>query len=171
MLCYDDASEAAARASFELHTWATVVRIQTTVLLENVMYASWLEANASTWETLDYVGTISWRAKEKIKGDLNIAALIDKLNSSKQTKLGLPDVVPFALIAFEFTRTKCMLGETVTHHPNFIEAWVVLLAKMGVNAQAAVCRDVPYWTCNYWIARPAAMRAYIETSGTAATTF
>ncbi|NDE18063.1 hypothetical protein EBZ80_24405 [bacterium] len=45
-------------------------------------------------------------------------------------------------------------------HPHFAALWTAILGRMGFTAEQALDRRIPFFACNYWIARPTLFLAY-----------
>lgn len=152
VLAYDAASEQEAQARFGGHEWARVVRLPDdsaqNKYMEGAAFLSVLPARRAEWQDADFVGTLSWKAHQKI----GIPGRFDKLCADVQTA----DVV--ALLP----STEHMLMQAVRCHPRFLEVWVPLLQKMGYAASDVVSIRLPSMYCNYWLAKPAWMDKFLS---------
>lgn len=147
VLCYDDETELKARQGYGSFAWATIVRIESTPILENVMYARVLEERRAEWVDCDYVGTLSWKALQKIKPiEMDIIAM--------RLMLEKPDLVVFAA-----SKTN-LVGQAQTHHPRFKSLWIDWLGQLGYAPEVACDSSVLAFFYNYWMATPAWMTRY-----------
>ena len=62
VLCFDDHSQEQAIVYFNDYEWATILRIPTTMYMENWMFSTWFPQHVHEWRNCDYVGTLSWKA-------------------------------------------------------------------------------------------------------------
>jgi hypothetical protein len=113
------------------------------------MYSSWLLNHIDEWRECDYVGTLSWKAPQKISMP-DMEALTTYITSLK------PDVVPF----FPCHETIVEQGER--HHPLFRDLWSKLTYELGIPEDKATDPSIPLFFCNYWMATPSWMLRYIE---------
>lgn len=151
VLAYDEESTQAARAKFADCDWARVVTLPDDPVankyMEGAAFLSVLPAHRAEWQDADLVGTLSWRAHEKI----SMSQEFDKLCTEVQQA----DVV--ALLP----STEHMLMQAVRCHPRFLEVWVPLLQKMGYATRDAVSIRLPSMYCNYWLAKPEWMHKFL----------
>lgn len=152
ILCYDENTERIARNDFGHFGWAKIVYIPSTFLFENVLFDTYLPAHVDEWSDADYVGTLSWKAPQKI-GMPDIFALDALISSLQQT----PDAITFFNIS-----NKDMVKQTSEQHPKFKHLWTNWLSEMGFPPSIAQHKYIPYFVCNYWIAKPASMVKYIQ---------
>jgi hypothetical protein len=159
ILCHDDISQEKAFLEFGHHEWATVLRIETTLYLENIMYSSVLMKHKALWEDCDYVGTLAWCARQKVLiPDMDlIRSKIEPLLEAGQAC----DVVSFA------NYPKILLQDAQVNHPLFVPIWTALLTEMGYEKADILSTKIFAFYCNYWMARPSWMLAYIEFFGRA----
>lgn len=149
ILCYDDASQKKAIKRFGNQPWARILFIASTPYLESIAYLHYLPALRHEWEHVDYVGTLSYKAPEKIK--IPTTAQLEK-----HVQNSYPDVIPF------FPRPGTVLLEQGSkHHPLFVPLWIRLLLQLNVPPHLATAREVPVFFCNYWVATPTWMKRYI----------
>lgn len=151
VLAYDAASEAEARARFGSCEWARVVRLPDesphTKYMEGAAFLSVLPARRDEWKDADFVGTLSWKAHQKI-GVPDFAELCAEVRHADVVAL-LPS-------------TEHALMQAVRCHPRFLEVWVPLLQKMGYAAKDVVSIRLPSMYCNYWLAKPAWMDRFLS---------
>lgn len=133
--------------------WAEVVRLGNepplAVLREGAAYLGPIAEREPDWRDVDFVGAVSWKADLKI--GLTPRAVEDACERLGESA----DVValyPFAADLMAHT-TACL--------PRFPEAWVGCLGAMGYSASDATSPALPYFVCNYWLARPAWMASYL----------
>jgi hypothetical protein len=149
ILCYNDLTENKANESFGKYEWAKILRINSTLYLENIMYDSWLLDNKEDWENFDYVGTLSWKALTKIKLP-NMDEII------KQLEIKKPDLFPFLVGKLN------MIKRTDFYHPLFSKIWVNLLTKLNFTEDMILSNNILPFYCNYWICPPKLMLEYID---------
>lgn len=157
VLCYDEASTAAATREFAAWPWATVVTLPETEgasrFMEGAAFLGLLPERRAEWADADFVGTLSWKAGTKIG--------LDRLGGVLEGVKGTADAVAFLPSADHLMR------HSVRCHPRFLEIWVPLLEAMGFAAGEAVHIDIPCFFCNYWAATPAWMDRFLEFYGRA----
>jgi len=144
VLCYDDASEEGARERFGKHPWATILRLhddpRASKFMEGAAYLGALKERRQEWEHADYVGTVAWRATDKIR-------ILDDLDAH------LERAKPADVVAF-LPSCESLVRMAVSCHPRFLEIWTPLLQHMGYDAQDTLRHDMPNFCCNYWVASP-----------------
>lgn len=153
ILCYDDHSERIATEQFDGFVWATVLKIPSSVYLENCMYGFLLEQllkqESIPWDTYDYVGTLSWKAPSKI-------AIPDMDAVSRYLRVSDHDVVAFCFNA----STLSLVTQASMTHRAFRSIWCELLDQLGMDAEDVDTKVRPFY-CNYWIAKPSWLKKYI----------
>lgn len=151
VLAYDEASTQAARAKFADCAWARVVTLPSDPVankyMEGAAFLSVLPARREEWQDADFVGTLSWKAHEKI----GIPANFERVCAE----------VRHADVAALLPSTEHMLMQAVRCHPRFLEVWVPLLQKMGYAPKDIVSIKIPSLYCNYWLASPAWMHKFL----------
>lgn len=152
VLAYDEESTREAHARFGGYDWARVVTLPDDPVankyMEGAAFLSVLPARRAEWQDADFVGTLSWKAHQKIC----IPGHFDKLCAEMRHA----DVL--ALLP----STEHMLMQAVRCHPRFLEVWVPLLEKMGYAAKDVVSIKIPSLYCNYWLAKPAWMDKFLS---------
>jgi hypothetical protein len=148
VLCYNEETKRKALEEYGNKKQYKVLYIETTSLLENIMYDKWFLENYDEWKNFDYVGTISWKASTKI-----IMPIIERLENILETTKY--DVFPFY-------RTNHNLIEQATNwHPKFKTIWLQLFNILDISEDIALDADIPSFFCNYWITTPKLMLEYI----------
>lgn len=159
VLCYDDTSAAAAQAAYANYPWARVVTLpdnpQTNRFMEGAAFLTTLPERRAEWESADFVGTLSWKAAEKIEVSL-LDKVVNGVVASMDTQAGSTDVI--ALLP----SSEALVRQALQCHPRFLEVWVPLLMHMGHSAQDAVSTNIPSFFCNYWLARPQWTARFLE---------
>ena len=149
VLCYNKETQRIAEAEYGDKEWAKVLFIDTTALLECIMYDSWLKDHYDDWKDFDYVGTLSWKASQKIR-------LLD------MDKLGnILDVLPFDVVPFYVSNLE-LLKASNWSHPDFKKIWITIIRNLGYSEDIAVDDSIIPFYCNYWITKPDLMLKYIE---------
>jgi hypothetical protein len=151
VLCYDDHSEARARDEYGVLPWARVLRLPTTTehnkYMEGQVFLGLLESLKHEWEDADFVGTISWKASDKIDVP-DMQELCQRAMDGQAISLFfLPEVT---------------VGYSVMAHPRFLQVWVPLLTQMGYAVDDAVSPEFPLLAGNYWLTKPALMSQFCE---------
>lgn len=150
VLCYDSASEEAARREFAEYEWATVTRVPEepglSKYMEGAAYLKTLHDNRAEWLDADKVGVLSYRASSKIDVGLVRTACVE--TQEMDVLALLPSTNP-------------LLVDTMLFQPRFLEVWVPLLLHMGFSASDAVHTGIPAFFCNYWLATPAWMDKFL----------
>jgi hypothetical protein len=150
ILGYDNETFDNAKLLFGSYKWAKIVILPPTILFENYMYDTWLIENYDEWKDYDYVGTLSWRVKDKIfLPDIEKLALFLK-------KEKIYDVVPFYVID-----DKNMIDDIHRRQPNNNIILKLLFDKLGFPNDY-IKKNFIHFYCNYWIARPKIMKEYID---------
>lgn len=153
VLCFDDHSQEQATVHFGNYDWATILRIPTTMYMENWMFSTWFPQNVHEWHNCDYVGTLSWKAFQKIKPP-NMLLLKNRLFIQD------PDVFAFMPNLNRVYPT--LLSQADSHHPLFSKLWIEWLQQLGFDEVSASDPTVRAFYCNYWIAKPSWLRKYCE---------
>lgn len=148
ILCYNDETHTVAQQEYGFEPWARVLLIHSTPYMENVMFTEYFPNLEHEWRDADYVGTLSWKARTKIKFDM--PAIIEEL------ALLQPDV--FALNPGK----KQTLMKQPRIHPKFKELWIAVLNRFGVSKDIATSKQIVPFYCNYWLAKPEYLRAYMQ---------
>jgi hypothetical protein len=142
-----------ANASFGKYPWARIIQMPTTIYMENWMYFEYLDAHRDTWQSYDYVGTLSWKAPKKmIVPDMTKLQVI-----ATDTN---PDVI--ALLSYP---KKSLLEQA--SEANFECVWIEWLKQLGYDETASKNSNIPLFLCNYWMAKPEYMSKYIAFAKTA----
>lgn len=149
VLCHNQETKACAIKEYGDKEWAKIICIETTVLLENIMYDKWLLEHYEDWKDVDYVGTISWKASKKI--------LLPDMHKLAH----FLEHVPFDIIPFYMTNDK--LIEQATHyHPKFKNLWLKWLTALDIDQKIILDDETPAFFSNYWITKPNLMLKYID---------
>lgn len=148
VLCYNETSIAQAGYNFSKYPWARILPIPTThKYMEGIAYLELLGTLKHEWEDADFVGTLSYKAAEKITipdmGDLC-------------TRVAEADVI--ALLP----QIQFLVAHACQCHPRFLEVWVPLLLELGYQPADCVNASIPFFACNYWLARPRWMLRFMD---------
>jgi hypothetical protein len=149
VLYYDDITKKKAEKVYENFPWARLIFNPTTKYVETGFILDILETKEDEWKDKKYVGTISWRAYEKM--DVTDLGSINNIHEQD-----------IDLIYLYYTETyfENAFKSTDKSHPLFSTLWKNVLEKMGytdVFPQNAI-----WFYCNYWLAKPYIMKQYIE---------
>jgi hypothetical protein len=149
IIAFDDFTEKSALKNFGHYQWAKVVVIPSSnYLFENVMFDEWLPAHEAEWAGADYVGMLSWKAPFKID-----VPDIDEFQRVTAEQAQKPEVVAF------YHRPDLALVEP--GHPKLRPIWSAWLAEMGYSPSVTLNPDIPFFACNYWMASPKQLQAYL----------
>lgn len=152
ILSYDDYSHRIAQQTFHNKEWASVFKINTTIYLENIMYDSILLSLKDSWIDLNFIGTMSWKANQKIE----IPDLDSEFSKQKIRDID-PDIIAF------FHTGEDLLDQATKHHgKNFEYLWITLLTRMGYSKSEAKDKNIKSFFANYWISKPNFMIDYIN---------
>lgn len=121
--------------------------IETTRWLENIMYKKWLRDNIDQWNNADFVGTISYKAKERLVLSDSLDKLIEEGKNAD-------------VIVIYPAKKGSLLSFAGGSHPGFVQAWILLMHALNIPLQ--VSYDTTPFYCNYWMARPEWMKKYME---------
>lgn len=151
VLAFDEESTRKATHAFAKHEWARVVTLpddpSRNKYMEGAAFLATLPERRDEWKDADFVGTLSYSAPDKIVVP-DLPALCANLQGADMVAL-LPS-------------SEHMLSMAVRSHPRFLEIWVPLLSKLGYSPQDALSVRMPCFMCNYWIATPARMDAFLS---------
>lgn len=150
VLTYDEQSRQRAEQEFGKHAWARVVTLRQgphTKYMEGAAFLDLLPARREEWKDASFVGTLSWRASEKIHIPDTLEQVLQDVQGSDVVTL-LPS-------------TERLLQQAVRSHPRFLECWLPLMARLGIEPAAAACPNTACFFCNYWLATPAWMDRWL----------
>jgi hypothetical protein len=146
VLCYHDISFARAHEEYGSFPWARILRLDgISKYLEGVMYLDVLESLRHEWGDADYVGTLSWKARDKI----NIPDMHELC-----VRAAGADVI--ALMPC----SRRLLEQATSQHARFGEVWTGVLERLGYAPGDATDPSIPAFFCNYWLAPPRRMDEY-----------
>ena len=151
VLCYDDASEKQATAAFQPYEWTRIVRLQESKFskyMEGVAFLEVLPRLYEEWATVDYVGTLSWRAPSKIDVSKIPKVCEFCIKNGEQAVVFLPSQQYFE-------------EQARRNHPRFFEVWNPLMHALGISPRT-IPHDMPTFFCNYWCATPKVMLNFIK---------
>ena len=66
ILSYNDETFNFALQKYQSLPWAKVIKIDSSVLFESIVFDSWLIDNFHDWNNYDYIGFLSWKFEQKI---------------------------------------------------------------------------------------------------------
>jgi len=149
VLCYNEETMQSAIKEYGNHEWARITCIETTPLMENIMYDKVLLEHYDEWKDAEYVGTISWKTSKKI--------LLPDMQKLKQFLKQAPyDIIPF------YITNENMIDQANYYHPKFKSLWCKWLTALHVEENDILNPTVPAFFSNYWITTPTLMLKYIE---------
>jgi hypothetical protein len=150
ILGYDNETLTNANALFGSYEWAKIIILPATILFENYMYDKWLIEHYDEWKDYDYVGTLSWRAKDKV-----LLPDIDKLAIFLKNENKI-DVIPFFVID-----NKDHLDDIDRRQPLNNIILNLLFKKLGFPDNYIKNNFIQFYS-NYWITKPNIMLEYIN---------
>lgn len=153
IVCHDNYSKGYCSFHYGQIPYAKIHRIPTTQYFETHMFLCALDERREEWEKTDYVGMITWRAKQK----LPLPNFDEAIFAAKEANA---DVIAFYKPTCEQQQDLIGWGEKC--HPHFRFLWCHLCNQLGYNPSAYVDPSIPVFYCNYWMAKPAWMDKYME---------
>lgn len=154
VLCYDDDSRRIAEASFGHLPFAKIVHIPSGMWLENIVYTWLLPRRREEWRDATYVGCIAYKGQSKLSmGVDDIPEVCDMLRHT-----GDAEVIPLCARPLR----QVLVSHASRCHPHFLSIWTRLLSEMGYCEEDILSPDMPEFFCQYFLATPAAMDAYVE---------
>lgn len=116
--------------------------------LEGAAYLELLEQRAGEWCDADFVGTLSYRALDKIDLPADLPAVCARCKEAGAETIAL---LPLPEV---------MLRQALLH-PRFLEVWIPLTRELGFPDLAdSLDPDTRAFASNYWLATPARMAEY-----------
>jgi hypothetical protein len=150
ILGYNNETLNSANELFGSYKWAKIIILPASILFENYMYDKWLLEHYEEWKDYDYIGTLSWRVKDKIVlPDIEKMAIFLKNND-------IFDVVPFFVID-----DKNWINDIDRRQPYNNIILKLLFQKLGFPNDYMKNNFIQFY-CNYWITRPKIMKEYID---------
>lgn len=149
VLCYNEHTYQHALKIFT-QDYFKIIIIPTTLYLENIMYNNWLLEHIDEWENCEYVGTISWKAFEKINRSI-FDNLLDCLMKNK------PDIISF----YGSSNNNTIL-DTDKYHPHFSSILKILMYNLNIDSSIYFDPNMIIFYSNYWITTPKWMKKYID---------
>lgn len=157
VLGFNDSSMAQAYVRFPNRAVFRPTYIPTTMYFESIMYGKLLMERVEEWDACDYVGTLSYKAPDKLKEPC-VAAIIEQQVQDSKFKEENPDIVSFLCLG---TGTD-LLKQAEASHRGFTKLWSILMTKLGYQQSDYKNKDITPFFCNYWMAKPHWMKQYIE---------
>jgi hypothetical protein len=150
ILGYDNETLNNATALFGSYKWAKIIILPATLLFENYMYDKWLIEHYDEWKDYDFVGTLSWRARDKVMlPDMDKLAVFLKNNE-------VFEVVPFLVID-----SVDHLNDIDRRQPLNNIILKRLFEKLGFPDNYMKNYFIQFYA-NYWITKPKIMLEYIQ---------
>ena len=147
VLCPNAAAVQKAHEVYGTKKWARIIWIPSTFFLESVAYYHILASRMPEWNHAEYVGCIGWSAFDKVTSD-DFDTIISQSSNA--------DVVAFMY------RGDSMVKIADRWHPNFSKIWQPVLESMGYSQNDILSDAIPSFYCNFWVARPSHMAAYMS---------
>lgn len=156
-LCHDDASCNASKLNVSI-SCVVQHRIPTdkqSVYAENYFYYDFYEQNYKQFATYDYVGLLTYKAKQKVVLPANVCEQCCTLNATAYN---------FRMAGRFFHLTMPVLHLALREHGNmFMTCWRLLFSQNTDIHQTIYTSDrIPRLYFNYWITRPAVMKEYAD---------
>lgn len=111
-----------------------------------------LPAKREEWLGKDYVGTITWRAKQKMY-------LPDFEAEIVRAKAQNADVIVF--MKPSCPQQQDLLGWAQKCYPHFAYLWCILCKQLGYKSAEYKNKTIPVFYDNYWMTTPTLMDKYI----------
>ena len=145
ILSFNDETFNFANERYSNYNWAKVIKIESTVLFESIMYDKWLIENEDDWKDFDYIGFLSWKFEYKIiMPDFNkIIEILEKNNSYELIPLYLNDI------------------KFMYHNDDMYIFFKNLFKELNYPDDYFSSNDFLPFFSNYWIARNDILRKYI----------
>lgn len=153
VVCHDNYSKGYSVLHYGSIPYAKIHRIPTTQYFETHLFLSDLADRREEWERVDYVGMITWRAKQKIALP-NFDAVIHA------AKRASADVIAFYKPSCELQLNLVEWGQRC--HPHFSYLWSIMCEQLGYDRSHYESKDIPAFYCNYWMATPTWIERYME---------
>lgn len=152
-VCYhDDYSHGYSLLHYGGISCAKMHKIPTTQYFESKMFIDELSKMEGEWQDADYVGTITWKAKQKIQ----LPNIEQTLSRAKEDGASL----------LAFYQPSCPLQKDIVawaqrQHVHFARLWEVFCTQLGYIPEQYLSKDIPAFYCNYWMTTPSLMKEYI----------
>lgn len=167
VICYDDESEKKAIDDFQSYSWARIYRIPAEVqnhLFEGVMYQTELMKLYDEWKDKEFVGTISYKLKDRFawypyRSMETINLLISTIKSEDY------NVVPFMpFIGGNFQELNTDLRNVYKLMCDFIFPLknIYSVSKSGIHTHELDFKHENFFFFNYWMTTPSKMLEYIS---------
>jgi hypothetical protein len=145
ILSFNDETFNFANERYSNYDWAKVIKIETTVLFESIMYDKWLIDNEDDWKDFDYIGFLSWKFEYKIiMPDFNkIIEILEKNNSYELVPLFICNTKPIYDHEHMYIILKSLFKEL-----NYPDDYLTSNNFLAIY-------------CNFWIARIDILRKYL----------
>jgi len=152
ILCHDDESFHQAHRNFKHFPWAVLHRIESTVFLESHFYAHVIPT--LSLEGLDYVGTLAYKASDKI----NLQRLHKYLTYDIYNENTDPDIVSF--YHQSTTRPMSFSQQAERSHPGILRILTLVIQAMDEEPSLIFSKQIKAFYGNYWMARPSWVNEY-----------
>lgn len=151
VLCQDEASKVLAEQRFRAFPWARPLQIPREVqkdgLFENAVYLSLLADREKEWQSVEYVGLLSYKSFQRIP--VHFLNAVFTCGSKEIQRKYLSDDCVF------FQGSSGTVHSTNRVHPQFSKIWNDILVKQfGIRSEEISC-------FNYWMCRPTIMKKQI----------
>lgn len=152
VVCHDNYSKGYAMLHYGELPFVRLHKIPTTQYFESHMYIESIPSLQDEWEAKDYVGTITWRAKQKmILPDFGA-----ELSKAKRTD---SDVIVF--MQPKCPKQQNMINWAQNCHRHFEYLWCIFCEQLGYTPEQYRSTEFPAFYCNYWMAKPEWMTKYV----------
>jgi hypothetical protein len=128
-----------------------VIRIPSTYLLESFVFLVTLHIRKHEWQHADFVGTISWKADQKLS--VCPSKLHDMMEQGYKNG--------FDVCAFLF-RGDALVESAERWHPGYKRLWIDILQMLGFSEKEACDPNIASFYCNYFAATPDTMNEYMS---------
>lgn len=148
VLYHDERSEKIARI-FKKYRWATFYKLGRDKYFESAFWPA-LAKKELEWFDKEYVGMISY--------SLPVKQHIFYFPMEKIIR----DANGADVIAFYKLSPNGMVSHALRYHKRFAKVWTILLGKLGYSNSVSLSRDIPFFPCNCWVAKPVWMRQFLK---------
>jgi hypothetical protein len=149
VIYYDDETRIEAERIYGKYPHFRPIFNPTSKYVESGFILDILPTLEDEWKDKDYVGTISWKAYEKIE-------IADLENVSYK----LDQYIDLIYLYYTETSFENMFKNTDLIHPLFSKIWANVLKIMGCND--IFPKTAPWFYCNYWMMSPSIVKRYID---------
>lgn len=150
ILSYNEETYNYANEKYKNFWWAKIIKIDTTIYFESIMFDKWLLDNYQEWICYNYIGFLSWKFESKIQFP-NIDLISTILNNDNSYEL-----IPL------FIANPDGIFKNITVHKYMYDILQRLFIKLEFQDDYVIKTERIGFYCNYWIARKDVLIKYIS---------